>query len=89
MMNTYTIRRCFEFDNRIEEYYDAREGVLLDNYIARDRFGVLVAVFETYVSPWVSCYTVYEAETEDEEKELWEKWDAFTDAYDTEYPPVE
>lgn len=88
-MLKYKERRCFEFDNRVEEFFDAREGVLLDSYIGVTTYGALVCVLVTYVSPWASCYTVYESETEEEDGEVWNIWNNFTDEYDAEYPPEE
>lgn len=86
-MTTHKEYKCFEFDNRIEEFIDAREGVLLDSYIGVDRWGFLVCCIVTFVSPWSSCYTVYQSECEADDDAVWEVWNDFVTAYDAEYPP--
>ena len=76
--------REFDNDNEIE-IMDCREGCLLDSYIGYNNEGKLVAVFETYVNPWQSCYTVVMGD----EADIWDRWNTFTEQYDEEYPEEE
>ena len=50
------------------------EGVLLDSFVVATKRG-FAAIYETYVNPWVSCYTI-EFETGTAQT-VWKNWYKF------------
>lgn len=68
------------------ETMDFREGVLADNFIVGTRRGY-AGIYEHYLNPWASDYLV-EFQPGDA-PEIWSRWEAFTEKYDSEYPPEE
>ena len=62
---------------------DARDGVLLDNFICECKRGVMF-VKETYVNCWSSTYTVYFARPK-YSRSIYNLWDEFTAAYDKKF----
>lgn len=66
-------------DNQVKTTLDCREGVVADSYLAIAKSGVMFIVLDTYETAWTSGYTVITADTE---KELMDRWNAFTAEYD-------
>ena len=64
------------------ETADFREGCLLDNFIVWTKRGV-AAIYEHCLNSWSSDYLV-EFEPGDAPN-VWERWEAFIEAYESEY----
>ena len=64
------------------ETVDFREGCLTDNFIVSTKRGY-AAIFEHYLNSWSSGYLV-EFEPGDAPN-VWNRWEAFIEAYDKEY----
>ena len=66
-----------ELDHMIEklqmEYIDMIPGCLLDNLMLSSKT-LLVMVTEQYMNCWSSCYHVSIGETDEEDRQLWNKW---------------
>ena len=56
------------------EYMDVVPGCMLDNLMLSNPT-LLVMVSEKYLNCWSSCYHVLIAETYEEDKQLWNKWE--------------
>lgn len=74
-----------EIDATVAETLDCREGVVMDSYIAVDKDGEMFVVIATYETAWTSGYTLYTGD----EKDLWEVWEDFTQAYDSQFEEEE
>ena len=68
------------FMEEIAEYYDTREGVLLDSFIGVTKGGALVAAIATFETSQSSGLTIYTGESSD----VWKIWEDFTVEYDKE-----
>lgn len=73
--------RVREIDKLVAHTLDSREGVVLDSYVATDRNGDMFVAISTYETCWTSGYTLYTGN----EKELWEIWEDFAQAYDAQF----
>lgn len=82
-VNSASLGKWMQQNGVNDSIIDCREGVLLDSFIAYTKSGI-AAVYENYVSPWVSNYRV-EFSRDDRDPEIWEKWDSFCNDYDMEY----
>ena len=60
------------------EYREIIEGCLIDNYLVQTRRGYM-AILETYVNCWTSCYTVYFSTNPHQINEVWDKLTAGLD----------
>lgn len=74
-----------EVDALVKETFDAREGVVMDSYIAVAKSGRLFVVIDTFETSWTSGYTLYTATNKKDEGKLWDIWQDFADKYDEEY----
>lgn len=70
-----------ELLENVTEYYDTREGVVMDSYYGILNNGREFVALDTCETAWTSGLTVYVGT----EKELVKVWDKFTAAYDKEY----
>lgn len=68
------------FLDKVSEYYDTREGVVMDSFYGVLENGVEFVALDTYETAWTSGLTVYTGT----EKELAAVWDNFTAKYDEE-----
>lgn len=69
------------FLTNVAEYYDTREGVVMDSFYGVFKSGVEFVAIDTYETAWTSGLTVYTGTP----KELAVVWDNFTAEYDKEY----
>ncbi len=56
------------------EYIDTVPGCLLDNLMLSSQ-NLLILAVEKYLNCWSSCYHVSIAETNKENKQLWNEWE--------------
>lgn len=56
------------------EYIDTVPGCLLDNLMLSSQ-NLLILAAEKYLNCWSSCYHVLIAETNEENKQLWNEWE--------------
>ena len=74
-----------DVDALVKETFDAREGVVMDSYIAVTKDNVLIVAIDTFETSWTSGYTLYIATNKKDEARLWDIWQEFADRYDEEY----
>ena len=81
MKKTY-VENCKarEFLSNVAEYFDTREGVVMDSFYGVLKNGRGFVALDTFETSWTSGLTVYTGTS----KELATIWDNFTDEYDNE-----
>lgn len=78
MVKTYKTNMDLEkilYQNKVSDfdYIDCFEGCLLDSLFVATKRGYM-AILETFVNCWSSCYTIHFSESENEIYSIWEKY---------------
>lgn len=75
-------------ENNGGELEDCLEGVLLDDLLMYGNNGY-IAMFETFVNCWTSCYTVYESENENDSDYIYSLWSKRQDEREKQAQEIE